>query len=380
MATSAVEALERARSAFEKRSYETAISFCKEALAMVDTDMSGSAAMRLRADILLLLSEINDVTGLWVDSLLYLDGVTQISTALSDTKMRVESLIRAGNIISKKGRWDDALKKFEKAEEAATKNGIHKLLGRALIGKGTILWRMGRYAEAVREADRTSKISGNIHDLQLVGTAHALTASVRFDQGNYAASIEANRKALECFEGVEDVYQIARVLNNIGETYKVIGDYPQAIENLERCLKVAEESGNRRNMGYALMNIAECKVRGGDPAAAKNAAARAESALAGMEDRYAHANLATVWALIHVAKKEAKESFAYFDRALAQMKELKIPYDTGVVQLEYGLAALHFKDRERAKEMLSDAIDSFQDAGNKAMMAKVEEAFASIKE
>jgi len=379
MVTSAVEALERARSAFEKRSYETAISFCKEALAMVDTDMTGNAAMRHRADILLLLSEINDVIGLWVDSLLYLDGVTQIATALNDTKMRVESLIRAGNIISKKGKWDDALRKFEKAEEAATKNGIHKLLGRALIGKGTILWRMGRYPEAVREAERASKISGNLHDLQLVGTAHALTASVRFDQGNYPAAIEANKKALECFEGIEDVYQIARVLNNIGETHKVLGEYPQAIENLERCLKVAEESGNRRNMGYALVNIAECKVRSGDPTSAKNAAARAESAFAGMEDRYGHANLMMVWALIHVAKTEAAESFMYFDRALAQMKELKIPYDTGVVQLEYGLAALHFKDREKAKAMLSDAIDSFQDAGNKAMKQKAQDALGSLK-
>jgi tetratricopeptide (TPR) repeat protein len=371
-------ALRKARESFEKRSYESAIAQCKEALALVDKEMSGADALRLRAAVLLLLADVNDVIGQWVDSLLYLDGVTQISVGLGDAKLGVESLIQAGRIISKKGKWADALKKFERAEALSTKQGMHRLLGRALVGKGIILWRLGQYDDAIREGERAAKMATSIGDEQLVGSAHALIASVRFDQGNYKEAIEANGKALRAFEIVKDAYEMARVLNNLGETYKVMGDYATAIQQLERCLKIAEESDNKRNAGYALMNIAECKVRLGETPAAKVAASKADTIFAGLEDKYAHANMAIVWGLVHASKGDGRAALSSFERGVEVMTALKIPYDTGVALMEFGLALKRFGEPQKARTMLAKAVRSFDEAGAKAMKVKAEEELAVL--
>ncbi|MFH0815609.1 MAG: tetratricopeptide repeat protein [Methanobacteriota archaeon] len=368
--TKAEEGLKSAREAFERRAYDAAMAHCRSALNYVDTEAKGSVAQRQRAGILLLLSEITDITGQWVDSLLYLDGVTQISAALSDTKLAVESLIRAGKIISKKGKWEDALKRFERAEQLSRKQGIHKLLGKALIGKGTILWRQGQHADAAREAESAAKIGENIGDLQIQGGAHALMASVRFDQGNYAASIDANERALKLFEATKDAYETARVLNNLGETYRAVGNLPEAVKRLETCLRISEESDNKRNAGYALMNIAECKVRLDDPSGAKAAAVKADAIFSALEDRYAQANISMVWGMIHSARREDKNARSCFDKALETMSVLAIPYDMGIIQLEYGKFLSRATSLDEGRVMLKRAVLSFELAGAKEMMAR----------
>lgn len=369
-ANTADEEVKKARAAFERRTYDAAIAHCKSALTFVDKEATGATAQRQRAGILLLLSEITDVTGQWVDSLLYLDGVTQISVALSDTKLAVESLIQAGKIISKKGKWEDALRKFERAEQLSRKQGIHRLLGRALIGKGTILWRQSQHVDAAHEAESAAKIGDNIGDIQMQGGAHALMASIRFDQGNYAASVEANEKALKLFETIKDAYEMARVLNNLGETFRAMGNLPEAVKRLEACLKISEESGNNRNAGYALMNIADCKIRLGDPPGAKVAAIKADAIFSSLEDKYAKANISMVWGLIHSARGEIKNARSCFDRALETMSALAIPYDLGIIQLEYGRFLVRGDASDEGPAMLKRAIHSFELAGAKEMMAR----------
>jgi tetratricopeptide (TPR) repeat protein len=364
------EEVKNARIAFERRAYDAAIAHCRSALTFVDKEATGSTAQKQRAGILLLLSEITDVTGQWVDSLLYLDGVTQISVALNDTKLAVESLIQAGKIISKKGKWEDALRKFERAEQLSRKQGIHKLLGRALIGKGTILWRQGQHVDAAHEAESAAKIGENIGDLQMQGGALALMASVRFDQGSYAASVEANEKAFRFFELTKDAHEMSRVLNNLGETFRAMGDLPEAVKRLEACLKISEESGNKRNAGYALMNIADCKVRMGDPPGARVAAIKADAIFTPLEDKYAQSNISMVWGLIHAAKGENKNARSCFDKALETMSALAIPYDMGIIQLEYGKFLVCTAAIEEGRAMLKRAVRSFDLSGAKEMVSR----------
>jgi len=370
--------LKKARSSFEKHSYEDTLKHCKDAIAIVDKEMSGPTAARMRADILLLMADAKDISGAWIDAILYLDGVSQISLGLGDHKLAVESLIRAGYTMSKKGKWADAKKKFDKAESISSKHGNHRLLGRALVGQGIVLWRLGNYLEAIHHGERAADMGKKARDDELIGRAASLISNVRFDRGEYEASLAANRDALASFEKVKDDLEIARLFNNSGETYKVMGDYKRAIELFDNCVKVAERSGNKRTLGYAMTNLAESTARLGDTAKAVKYAAKADEAFQGMEDKYALANLAMVWGLIHSVSGKHEEADESFVKAQTMMTELGIPYDTGVINLEHGRVQAKRGDSAGAKMSLKAAIHSFAEAGAAGMREKAEKELASL--
>jgi tetratricopeptide (TPR) repeat protein len=374
----AEQLLKKARSAFEKHSYDDVLAQCKEAIAVVDKEMSGPTAARMRADILLLMADAKDISGAWIDAILYLDGVSQISLSLGDNKLAIESLIRAGYIMGKKGKWRDAQKKFEKAESLSQKHGNHRLLGRALAGQGIVLWRQGKYLEAIRHGDRAAEIGKKTRDDELIGRAMSLISNVRFDRGEYEASLATNAEALASFEKLKDDIEIARLLNNCGETYKVMGDTKKALEYFDNSVKVAERSGNKRTLGYAMTNLAESNIRLGDVAKARKHAAKAEEAFAGMEDRYAVANLSMVWGLIHEAGGKHAEADESFAKARTIMAELGIIYDTGVISLEHGLALAKRGDKAGASASLKAAVHSFTEADAPSMRQKAEKELAKL--
>ncbi|MFH0816077.1 MAG: tetratricopeptide repeat protein [Methanobacteriota archaeon] len=374
----AEQLLKKARSAFEKHAHDEALSFCKEAIVIVDKEMTGPTAARMRADILLLMADAKDISGAWIDAILYLDGVSQISMSLGDNKLAVESLIRAGYIMTKKSKWADALKKFEKAETISSKHGNHRLLGRALAGEGIVLWRQAKYLEAIRHGERAAEMGKKTKDDELIGRAMSLISNVRFDRGEYEPSLAANAESLASFEKVKDDVEIARLLNNSGETYKVMGEYKRALEFFDKCVKVAERSGNKRTLGYAMTNMAESSIRLGDVTKARKHAAKAEEAFKGMEDRYALANLTMVWGLILEAEGTHAEADEKFAKAGALMTELEIPYDTGVIRLEHGRALARRGDAAGAKLSLKAAVRSFTEAGATGMREKAEKELASL--
>ncbi len=374
----AEQLLKKARSAFEKHSYDEALKNCKEAIAVVDKEMAGPAAARMRADVLLLMADTKDISGAWVDAILYLDGVSQISLSLGDNKLAIESLIRAGYIMGKKGKWLDAEKKFEKAESLSQKHGNHRLLGRALAGQGIVRWRQGKYLEAIRYGEKAAEIGKRMRDDELTGKAMSLISNVRFDRGEYEASITCNAEALAAFEKLKDDIEIARLLNNSGETYKMMGELKKALEYFDNSVKVAERSGNKRTMGYAMTNLAESSIRLGDVAKARKHAAKAEDAFAGMEDKYALANLSMVWGLIHESEGKHAEADASFEKGRSTMVELGIPYDTGVIALEHGRALAKRGDGAGAKIALTAAVHAFTAADAGSMRERAEKELAAL--
>lgn len=372
------QVLMRAQDAYKRRAFDETIATCKELLALVDKKLKGLDAQKTRAAALMLMSEAEDVKGSWVNAILYLDGVVQISVSIRDFKMEVEALLRAGNALTKKGKWDDALKKFDRATEVCTRHGNKRMLGRSLVGKGKALWRLGKAMEALQHAKKAQEMGAAVKDEETIAGALTIVSNVKFDQGEYKASIEADKEALKSFEAMNNPFEIARVLNNIGETYKMMGEWPSAIDYFRRSNDVARESGNLRTMGYALANLAECKVRNGDPEGAVESAKAAETAIAGTEDNYAASNVNMIYGMIYAAQGRRDEAEVRFKTAVDEMREMKIPYDTGINQLEYARALAKFKKRDEARAMLREAIASFEEAGAKGMKEKAQKELAAL--
>jgi tetratricopeptide (TPR) repeat protein len=377
MANTGVQALiAKAKAHINKNEYERASAILKDALLSVDKQAPGNLKPRL--EIMMLLADVNNLLGEWVDALFYLDAVVHSSTDVRFSAIAAEALISSGTILSKKGNWDVAMRKFKQAEMLADSERLWNIKGRALVSMGIIHWRQGDGEESIQLAGRAWGIGQEIEDHGLMGSSFALMASVKFDQADFGGAVEANEKALDHFRKTNELLETSRVLNNLGETYKLMGEYEKAIEQFDEGLKAIEKMGVKRNIGYLLMNLAECHVRQGKIKKAKLYAKQTSDTIKDQEDVYLQAYLSLVWALIYDQGGKAGSADTEFESALSKMMGLGIPFDTALFQLDYARSSLRRGKTDKAKRLFNEAIRCFTEAGSTVFSEQARKELVAI--
>lgn len=359
-----------------KGDYERSLLLFKSALNQAEKTNHGDLKQRL--DIMMKLAEVNHITGEWVDALMYLDNVFQSASEKNYVGMMGEALINSGTILSKKGKWDIAQRKFEQVISLIGSRGQQPLVARAYIGIGVISWRKGQPDEAIQLAKKALAMAEKIESDELIGSAQALLASVAFDVGDYSLSLTNNDKALHHYRKTGNILEVARILNNTGETHKALGDYPKAIDFFNEGVKITSGKGVRRSMGYLLTNIAECYIRQEKNIEARFFATKAGDTIEGIQDEYLQAMVKFVWALIHEYEHELGKASENYMSALLKMFSLGIPFDSGMIQLAYSGCLLKQNKKDEAVIHLNDAVASFKKAGSRSMTERAENELEKI--
>lgn len=359
-----------------KGDYERSLSLLRDALGLAEKTAPGD--LKLRLDIMMKLADVNHITGQWVDALMYLDNVLHTASEKNLVGIMGEALITSGTILSKKGKWDIAQRKFDQAIAHLGTRYRHPMMARAMIGSGVIFWRRGMGDEAIQNARKALAIGEETENDEIIGAAQALIASAAFDMGNLQLALTSNEKALNHYRRARNILEVTRVLNNTGETYKVMENYSKAIEYFNEGLKLTSGKGVRRNMGYLLTNLAECHIREGRRLEARTFATMAEDNIAGIQDEYLQAMLKFVWGLIHEFESDSGKASENFMSAILKMLSLGIPFDTGVMELAYSESLIKQGKKEEARLHLMDAIGSFRKAGSKIMIERAEKKLANI--
>ncbi len=359
-----------------KGDYDRAHYILRDALDMAEKTAPGDIKQRL--DIMMKLAEVNHITGQWVDALMFLDNVLQTATRNNLVGFMGEALINSGTILSKKGKWDLAQKKFDQAITHLGHRYRHPMMAKAMIGKGIIFWRKGMGDQAILNARKALAIAEESEDDDIMGAAQALIGTAAFDLGNYQLSITSNEAALKHYTKAGNVIEATRVLNNTGETHKVMGKYSKAIECFNEGLRLTTGKGVRRNMSYLLTNLAECHIREGRNLEARTFITMAEDNAAGIQDEYLQAMVKFAWGLIHENEENLGKASENYLAALLKMVSLGIPFDTGLMALAYGECLSKQNKKEEAAVHLKDAVKSFRAAGSAPMAERAENALAKI--
>ena len=368
--------IDKAKGHIDKNDYERASAVLKDALLSVDRHAQGKVKPKL--EIMMLLAEVNNLLGEWVDALMYLDAVVQTSSDKRFSAITGNALITSGTILSKKGNWNVAMKKFEQAEQLADSERLWNIKGKSLVCMGVIHWRQGEGDTAIQLANRAKSIGDKIEDHELMGSAFALMASVWFDKAEFEEAVKANENALLHFREANDLFETSRVLNNLGETFKLMGNYEKAIDQFNEGLDVIESTGVKRNIGYLQMNLAECHIRQGQVKKAKLYARRALDIIKDQEDVYLQAYLNLVWALIHDHGGKASSADNEFESALSKMMGLGIPFDTAIFRLDYARSSLRRGKTKKATRLLREAVRCFNEAGSKIFAEQAREELEAI--
>lgn len=359
-----------------KGDYERSLSLLRDALGLAEKTAPGD--LKLRLDIMMKLADVNHITGQWVDALMYLDNVLHTASEKNLVGIMGEALITSGTILSKKGKWDIAQRKFDQAIAHLGTRYRHPMMARAMIGTGIIFWRRGMGDEAIRNARKAFAIGDETENDEIMGAAQALVANAAFDMGNFQLSLDSNDKALNHYRRARNILEVTRVLNNTGETYKIMENYSKAIEYFNEGLKLTSGKGVRRNMGYLLTNLAECHIREGRRLEARTFATMAEDNIAGIQDEYLHSMLKFVWGLIYEFENDLGRASENFMSAILKMLSLGIPFDTGVMELAYSECLMKQGKTEEARMHLTDAIGAFRKADSKIMIERAEKKLAKI--
>jgi len=363
--------LTKAKAYLNANEYPEAVTLCKEALKQLEDCKIGQDTENRKLQVLFCLSDICNVSGNWMDGLMYLSTVITKASEIGNHDIRNEAIIRSADILSKMGKWGKALEKYDEAEKSVKEFKNMSLLGRTHLGKGVVFWRQGRYDEATKYAESALRMGQDINNLDLIGTASALKASINFDLRNYRDAIEQNDHALNAYKTLNNTIEIARILNNKGEVYKITGELTKAIDTFKEGLSVLSNSVNHRSLAYLYTNLAECQIRQGKLLDSQITSKLARNAVSLSEDRYIKAQLSMVFGLIENRAGNHTTALKYISEAESHMKKLDIPYDLGVIQLEHA-RILKDTDRTMASAEYRNAISSFKKADTQNMLIMAE--------
>lgn len=135
-------------------------------------------------------------------------------------------------------------------------------------------------------------------------------------QGNYPQALDNYLKSLKIFEKLEDEAGIANVLNNIGIVYRNQGNYEKALTYYQRVQKIDEKNGDKTGLASVLNNLGSIYYQRDDyPKARKyyNKSLKIEQELkdnSGISISYNNLGL------VAIAEKKTKEALKNYFKAL----------------------------------------------------------------
>lgn len=265
-----------------------------------------------------------------------------------------------------KGEYGEAARICQIAIRVAEKMGDRKALGIALCDLGSVYGRQqNKSADALTYLQKSLSILEEVGDkrgqarvLQAIGVAYnlerkhdlsleyynkslalseqeggdrnltALTLNslglTHSSMGHYEIGLQFYEKSRVLSEQLNDKSILNMALNNIGTYYIAQARYSEALEYLQRSLKVIEEmgsDGDRRSLAYKLQNIGLIYRHQGRHDQALSYAQRSLKILEDIDDKFGIANLQNNIGVIY-------KSQGLYDRALESFQKSNAGYQS----------------------------------------------------
>jgi two-component system, NarL family, sensor kinase len=162
-----------------------------------------------------------------------------------------------------------AMRYAKEAYAAAVKmNDPGKLLV-AINSEISIRMELGQYDSVLLPLQQNILRARTLQNHYAEGKANNLIAQYYGDGRNkYDSAVYFRKKALRAMEKIDNQYEIAGMLQNIGYDYKQIGDYDSALVYLKKATALATSLGLDQVVHYSISNLAEVEEKRGNYKAA----------------------------------------------------------------------------------------------------------------
>lgn len=264
--------LKAAKTARKRYANHEAILFYLSVLK--DLDVSGEDKAQRRfilqelGEIYSLIGQSNDAFEVYAQALKYCE---QHSEEAAIYKM-------IGDAHESISDFDVALEFYEKALESVNEEAFLEK-GRMYAGIGRVYYEKADYDKCLQALEQARDIIGDAADIEsrrVQALIYDRLGSAYYSIGKRADSFAYYQKALKLYEILDDINGKGIIYNNMCDYYTAQGDYPSALESLERSLQVDLKTGNLLGQAIVRYNIGDTLYQLGDMEGAEQEYARSQ--------------------------------------------------------------------------------------------------------
>jgi tetratricopeptide (TPR) repeat protein len=183
----------------------------------------------------------------------------KIYESLKDSLCIANMLVAIGNCQMNLKDSRLALSYYQKAQLVCEKIGDSLVLAPVLNNIGTIHNNDGRLAQALDYKHRSLKVYRALNDRSGIARQLASISLIYQKRGDAEEAQRYNFEALEIEEAEKDkdMFEIARILHNIGHVYVSIKDWEKAKPYFTRSLEISEKLNDKTSIAFCLTGLAK---------------------------------------------------------------------------------------------------------------------------
>lgn len=239
-------------------------------------------------------------------------------TEHDDPVIRAEALLLAGQAARSDGQPDLAESLLEDAACFAAAAGELGTASQALLSLGKTLRSAGRFDDAFSRLADAERFADQAELPELVVDSLNLQASIINAQGHHQRALDmlnrAQRKAV--LNGMDSL-KVAMIGTNIGEIHRLLGNHPEALENLKSAYdRFKDAAANNRASNSNLISLGILYKRMGKLEEARRFYEEARESAQAIGDNYVVAAALNNLADMALMRNETEQAARLFSEAL----------------------------------------------------------------
>ena len=344
----------------------------EKSLELVEKIFSHEEARKEKMRIVNKIGHLYYERGIMDASLKYTIISKELAEEEGNISMIAENLRNLGHIHRFIGNYTDAGEHYKKAIELSREEGDSRGIADSQRGLGYIAWRGGNTKEAIEYYESALGEARKIGDEHIVSQTYIEMGNAYNHWNQSEKAIEYYMKSIGELIKLNDFYELARAYNNIGDTYLQMKEWEKSIESFDRCREVSDKIGNKNMVAWAMFNSSEALVHIGQLDKAEKNCMNALNICETQDDKIGMNGVYRCLGIVYRFKENWDKAIENFNKSIAILGMLDIPYDLGDTYLQLGITYEDMGEIMGAKQNYQLAEELFDTVGakNKAEEAK----------
>ncbi len=300
----------------------------------------------------------------------------------SDQTIFGKYLLKLGYLFLLRSRWNEAREYYSLAVELVKEHKAggdtwDQLAQEGFLGLGKIHWRMGEYLDAENYLEKGILVRDN-EDIHLAKLLIEM-GNVKGERGDMNSAVEHYRRSIAILENLDEPGELTRAYNNISDTLAKSEEYAEAVEFAEKCVKLAQDTNNKRQEGFGYLTGAEALVKMGDIPKAREFYQCSQEALEETDETYVQGCLMLLLGMIETEVDNYRDARQAFEEAKELLEETDIQYYMARVYEEYGHLFQKMGNYSQARGLMEDALEILREHRCLAEIKHVKERLKEIE-
>ena len=274
--------------------------------------------------------------------------------------------------------FDGARPLLEEADDHAKASGDEGTHAHVLFHRFQVEWFSGRWDQADRLASDALELADQLRDDQYRSIALYARALLDAHLGRVEAARSAATESLAIAESLSDSLFAVQSRTALGFLELSRGDPEAADRHLRKLPAWLDSHGWAEPTDFAWINAIEAMVAIGQLGEARACLDRYEQLARRSKSPWALATAARARGLLAAADGEVDTARAALDRALVEHDRMRCPFERGRTLLAAGHVHRRAREKRLAREMLEQALETFDQLGARLWADRAREELARI--